>query len=92
MTTSNRPLQHGETYTAIYVDGPFDGQTEERPSIDGEYEEVVHQVAAVDTKEIIDIYRAVSSEVVGDDVQVTYRWDQRVSETAPSPEDRDGGV
>lgn len=93
MTTHDRRhLNHGETYTAVYVGGPFDGQTEERPSVDGDYEEVVSQIAAVDTKEMIDVYRAVDSRVVGDDVHVTYAWDRRTSEAAPTPEDRDGGV
>lgn len=92
MTTPDRRMQQGETYTALYEGGPFDGQTEQRPSIEGEYEDVVEQIAAVDTKEIIDVYRAVSSSVVGDDVHVTYRWDQQASQTAPTPEDRDGGV
>jgi hypothetical protein len=92
MTTADRAVEPGTTYTAIYEGGPFDGQTEERPSIEGEYEEVVEQIAAVDTKEIIDVYRAVASSVVGHDVHVTYRWDQQASQSAPSPEDRDGGV
>ena len=58
MSTADRRIENGTTYTAIFVDGPFDNQTEERPVIDGEYEEVVEQLAAVDTKEIIDVPRS----------------------------------
>lgn len=92
MSTADRRIENGTTYTAIFVDGPFDNQTEERPVIDGEYEDVVEQLAAVDTKEIIDVYRAASSTVVGDHTQVTYRWDQQGSQKAPAAEDRDGGA
>ena len=90
--TADRQMQPGETYTAIFEGGPFDGQTEDRPNIDGAFEEVVEQLAAVDTKEMIDVYRAVKNTVVGENVQVTYRWDQQASQNAPAAEDRDGGV
>jgi hypothetical protein len=90
--TSDRQMQPGETYTAIFEGGPFDGQTEDRPSIDGGYEEVVEQIAAVDTKEMIDVYRATKSHVVGEKVHVSYSWDQQASQNAPAAEDRDGGV
>lgn len=90
MTDSAPTLSRGDEYIVFYTDGPYDGQSDRRISTDGEWETEITVIAAVDGKETQLNYDTPVAKVVGDQVQVTYTWDQSESEELEDPEDREG--
>lgn len=88
MTDETPTLAHGDEYVALYSGGPFDGQSDNRISTDGSWDEEVTVLTAVDGKETLEVYNATSWRRVGGTVQVTYVWDQADSEPSDDPEER----
>ena len=90
MTENIPTLAHGDEYVVIYTGGPNDGQTDRRISTDGSWDKQVTVLTAVDGKETLENYDAVSWKEVGGMVHVTYAWDKDESEPSDDPEDRGG--
>jgi hypothetical protein len=88
MTDTSPTLSHGDEYIVFYVGGPYDGSDDRRISTDGSWDEEITVLAAVDGKETQMVYVSPVAKKVGDQVQVTYTWDQMDSEPTEDPEDR----
>jgi hypothetical protein len=87
--TDNAPqVARGDEYIVFYSGGPYDGQSDRRISTDGTWEAEVTVLVAVDGKETQLVYTSPSAREVGDQVQVTYTWDQPDSEPLEALEER----
>ncbi len=87
--TANAPeLNRGDEYIVFYTGGPYDGQTDRRISTDGTWETEITVLAAVDGKETQLVYASPSAHRVGEQVQVTYSWDQPDSEPLEALDER----
>lgn len=87
--TDNAPqVARGDEYIVFYSGGPYDGQSDRRISTDGTWETEVTVIVAVDGKETQLVYTSPSAREVGDQVQVTYTWDQPDSEPLEALEER----
>ena len=62
-------------YTAEFIDGPLDGQTDTRFLVRGKYSPRISMVAAVDGMESLFWYDAVDDRDVQGRVHVRYRFD-----------------
>lgn len=90
MTDNTPTLARGDEYVVIYTGGPNDGQTDRRISTDGSWDAELTVLTAVDGKETMENYNAVSWKEIGETVHVTYAWDRAESEPSDDPEDRGG--
>jgi hypothetical protein len=88
MTDSTPSIARGDQYVVFYKGGPYDGQDDRRISTDGSWDTELQVLVAVDGKETELTYHNPVARKVGDQVQVTYRWDQMDSEPLEDPEDR----
>lgn len=87
--TDNAPqVARGDEYIVFYSGGPYDGQSDRRISTDGTWETEVTVIVAVDGKETQLVYTSPTAREVGDQVQVTYTWDQPDSEPLEALEER----
>lgn len=81
-------LTRGEEYIVFYREGPFDGSTDRRISTDGSWDDELTVIASVDGKETQLVYSDPVARKLGDQVQVTYTWDQADSEPLEDLDDR----
>ena len=88
MTSHAPELSHGDEYIVFYTGGPYDGQTDHRISTDGTWESEITVLAAVDGKETQLVYAWPVVRTVGEQVQVTYSWDQPDSEPREALDER----
>ena len=88
MTDTTPEISRGDAYVVFYVGGPYDGQSDSRISTDGSWDEEVTVIAAVDGKETQLVYAAPVARHVGDQVQVTYTWDQADSDPLEALDER----
>jgi hypothetical protein len=88
MTDSTPSLARGDQYVVFYKGGPYDGQSDTRISTDRGWDDDLQVLVAVDGKETELTYHNPVARKLGDQVQVTYTWDQADSETPEDPEDR----
>lgn len=88
MTSHAPELARGDEYIVFYKGGPYDGQSDRRISTDGTWEVEITVLAAVDGKETQLVYGSPVAHAVGEQVQVTYAWDQPDSEPLEALEDR----
>jgi len=80
MTDETPTLSHGDQYLALYTGGPNDGQSDTRISTDGSWDEELTVLTLVSGKETMENYRATAWKKVGEQVHVTYTWDDADSE------------
>lgn len=88
MSDSAPQVSRGDEYIVFYVGGPYDGQNDKRISTDGTWETEITVIAAVDGKETQLVYGSPAAREVGDQVQVTYTWDQADSDPLEALEER----
>lgn len=88
MTDSAPELSRGDEYIVFYSGGPYDGQSDTRISTDGTWETDLTVIAAFDGKETQLDYTSPVAKKVGDQVQVTYTWDQADSEPIEALDER----
>ena len=86
--TGTPELSRGDEYIVFYTGGPYDGQTDRRISTDGTWESEITVLAAVDGKETQLVYANPVARHVGQQVQVTYSWDQPDSEPLEALDER----
>lgn len=87
--TDNAPsVARGDEYIVFYAGGPYDGQSDRRISTDGTWETEITVIVAVDGKETQLVYTSPVAREVGDQVQVTYTWDEPDSEPLEAVEER----
>jgi hypothetical protein len=88
MTEGTPEISRGDEYIVFYKGGPYDGQSARRISTDGNWDDEVTVIAAVDGKETQLVYTSPVAHHVGTQVQVTYSWDQLDSDPVEAPEER----
>ena len=88
MSDSAPQVARGDEYIVFYTGGPYDGQNDRRISTDGSWETEITVIAAVDGKETQLVYVSPVAREVGDQVQVTYTWDQADSEPLEALDER----
>jgi hypothetical protein len=88
MSDSAPQVARGDEYIVFYSGGPYDGQNDRRISTDGTWESEITVIAAVDGKETQLVYISPVAREVGDQVQVTYTWDQADSDPLEALEER----
>ncbi|WP_353810128.1 hypothetical protein [Agromyces sp. SYSU T00194] len=84
----NAPAE-SEHYTAEFLDGPLEGQSEQRILVQGEYERRLGMMAAVDGLESLFWYDAVEERDVGSMVHVRYRFDATDSDPVEHDDEND---
>ncbi|GAA1061214.1 hypothetical protein GCM10009573_26410 [Agromyces bracchium] len=77
------------TYVAEFIDGPLEGDFEQRALVRGEPEKRVGMVAAVDGLESLFWYDAVEQKDVGGQLRVRFRFDAADSDPVESDEEND---
>ncbi|WP_344369218.1 hypothetical protein [Agromyces tropicus] len=77
------------TYVAEFIDGPLEGDFEQRSLVHGEPEQRVGMVAAVDGLESLFWYDAVEQREVNGQVRVKFRFDAGDSDPVESDEEND---
>jgi hypothetical protein len=75
------------TYTAEFLDGPLEGNFEQRALVDGKPESRVGEVAAIDGLESLFWYNAVEQREVNGELRVQFRFDP--SDSDPQEYDQD---
>lgn len=88
MSDSAPQVARGDEYIVFYSGGPYDGQNDRRISTDGTWETEITVIAAVEGKETQLLYVSPVAKEVGDQVQVTYTWDQADSEPLEALDER----
>ena len=88
MSDSAPQVARGDEYIVFYTGGPYDGQNDRRISTDGTWETEITVIAAVDGKETQLVYVSPVAREVGDQVQVTYTWDQVDSDPLEALDER----
>lgn len=88
MTDTAPEISRGDEYVVFYTGGPYDGQSDRRISTDGSWETELTVIAAVDGKETQLVYSSPVPRKVGEQVQVTYSWDQSDSDPLEALEER----
>ena len=88
MSDSAPQVARGDEYVVFYAGGPYDGQNDKRISTDGTWETEITVIAAVDGKETQLVYVSPVAREVGDQVQVTYTWDQVDSDPLEALDER----
>ncbi|HWR85371.1 MAG TPA: oligoribonuclease [Rhodoglobus sp.] len=81
-------LAEGDSYVVFYAGGPYDGQSESRISTDGTWETEITVLAAFEGTETQLDYVNPQARVVGDEVHVTYTWNQADSEPIQALDER----
>ena len=81
-------LSRGDEYVVFYNGGPYNGQSDTRISTDGSWDDEVTVIAAVDGKETQLVYTNPSAHQVGEQVQVTYTWDEPDSDPIEALDER----
>ncbi len=82
-------ISRGDEYVVFYQGGPYDGQTDTRISTDGSWDDEVTVIVAQEGKETQLVYANPVARHVGQQVQVTYSWDQPDSEPLEALDERD---
>jgi hypothetical protein len=75
------------TYTAEFLDGPLEGNFEQRALVDGKPETRIGEVAAIDGLESLFWYNAVEQREVNGGLRVQFRFDP--SDSDPQEYDQD---
>jgi hypothetical protein len=88
MTQHEPTLAHGDEYIVFYSGGPYDGRTDRRISTDGSWDIELTVLAAFDGKETRVVYDSPVARTVGEQVQVTYRWDPADGEPIEALDER----
>lgn len=88
MTDTVPDIARGDSYIVFYTGGPYDGRSDSRISTDGTWETEVTVIAAVDGKETQLVYGSPVARRVGEQVQVTYSWDQPDSDPIEALDER----
>ncbi len=88
MTDTAPDISRGDEYVVFYSGGPYDGRTDTRISTDGTWETELTVIAAFDGKETQLEYDSPVAKLVGEQVQVTYTWDQKDSDPIEALEER----
>ncbi|MCY7412926.1 MAG: oligoribonuclease [Salinibacterium sp.] len=89
MSNSALTMSHGDTYVVFYTGGPYDGRTDSRISTDGSWDKELTVIAAMNGKETQLVYVSPVAELVGEEVHVTYTWDQHHSDPLQALDERD---
>jgi hypothetical protein len=76
MAHNDAHLTHGDEYIVFYTGGPYDGRTDHRISTDGSWDTELTVLVALDGKETMVVYNNPQVHMVGEQVQVTYSWDE----------------
>lgn len=72
---------HEEThYRVEYIDGPLEGQSEDRLLVNGEYDKEFTTIAAVESLESSFVYHAVEAREINGQLHVRYSFDARDSD------------
>ena len=82
-------ISRGDEYVVFYQGGPYDGQTDTRISTDGSWDDEVTVIVAQEGKQTQLVYAKPVARHVGQQVQVTYTWDQPDSEPLEALDERD---
>ncbi|UIP58832.1 hypothetical protein [Agromyces marinus] len=82
-------MEDATTYVAEFIDGPLEGDFEQRALVGGSHEERVGMVAAVDGLESLFWYDAVDRRDVGGQLRVRFRFDPAGSDPVESDEEND---
>ena len=88
MSDSAPTLSRGDQYVVFYSGGPYDGRTDTRISTDGSWDVELTVLAAMDGKETQLVYVSPVAHRVGEQVQVTYTWDQVDSDPLEALDER----
>ncbi|MGV8897058.1 MAG: oligoribonuclease [Rhodoglobus sp.] len=88
MTDTAPEITRGDEYVVFYIGGPYDGRSDTRISTDGTWETAITVIAAFDGKETQLEYVSPVAKHVGEQVQVTYTWDQNESDPIEAVEER----
>lgn len=89
MSESTPTLAHGDEYIAFYVDGPYDGQTDTRIATEPGWDDYVTLIAAdAEGSETQLRYDRPVAKQVGEQVHVTYTWDQSDSDPLEDLDER----
>lgn len=88
MTDTAPEISRGDEYVVFYTGGPYDGRSDTRISTDGTWETEITVIAAFDGKETQLDYIAPAATLVGEQVQVTYTWDEKDSDPIEAVEER----
>lgn len=88
MTDTTPSIERGKEYVVFFRDGAFDGQSERRVATAEGWEDEITVIAGVDGIETMLVYRFASVRALGDQVQVTYVWDQSESDDIEDLDDR----
>jgi hypothetical protein len=88
MSDSAPTLSRGDEYVVFYTGGPYDGRSDKRISTDGSWDVELTVIAAMDGKETQLVYVSPVAHRVGDQVQVTYSWDQLDSDPLEALDER----
>jgi hypothetical protein len=88
MTDSTPEISRGDEYVVFYTGGPYDGRSDTRISTDGTWETELTVIAAFDGKETQLDYVSPVAKRVGEQVQVTYSWNQTDSDPIEAVDER----
>jgi hypothetical protein len=88
MSDTAPTLSRGDQYVVFYSGGPYDGRTDTRISTDGSWDDELTVLAAMDGKETLLVYVSPVAHQVGEQVQVTYTWDQVDSDPLEALDER----
>lgn len=88
MTDTAPEISRGDEYVVFYTGGPYDGRSDTRISTDGTWETEITVIAAFDGKETQLDYISPVATLVGEQVQVTYTWDEKDSDPIEAVEER----
>ena len=81
-------LKRGDEYVVFYTGGPYDGRNDRRISTDGSWDTELTVLVALDGKETQIVYSAPEAKTVGEQVQVTYKFDPAAGEPIEDPDER----
>lgn len=82
-------MAESSTYVAEFLDGPLEGDFEQRALVGGKPEKRVGMVAAVDGLESLFWYDAVDEHEVNGQLRVRFRFDADDSDPVESDEEND---
>jgi hypothetical protein len=81
------PETENTEYTVEFVDGPLEGQTDNRVLLHGEHDKRISMLAAVDSMESLFWYDEVESREVQGKLHVRYAFDAGDSDPVESDDD-----
>ncbi|MGV8876789.1 MAG: oligoribonuclease [Rhodoglobus sp.] len=92
MSETTPKIAHGDEYIVFYVDGPYDGTNDRRIATEAAWDDYVTlMVADAEGSETQLRYDRPVAKQVGDQVHVTYTWDQPASEPLEDLNERNDG-